>query len=503
MLDEFIQHTLAQIDDLAELKVSLVAMRLLELKNSESASTTQRELGQLPALRQGLGFAPQIALESALKRAVMRGTLIYSAAPSLDEPRYFLNTPAGCRAVDAIELADQHRGDATPASTAHPTAETLSAISREIERLEMIEAYPASASDEALVEEWLARGYTRDEIARKVREVLAVPRPKGTPARTLQVCAQHVAEEPPAEPSAYYQSIVARSAPLADVAVAHRELTQRLPNGHAYYLLQAAVDMFGATATINMMRQLLSSRDDAIDDLIPMLSEREEAEMELARSYAVPDLWVRELIQLYETHFGLLPTSRIGQDIATLSVEIKDIAVWRAVFQYAAAQNKRNWEYVSKLLSNPSPALFEPLPVNDLARFAFTEYKRRISRGVLDQYVAGEINALAQQVTDQARWEAAFNKAATANALNWNYLKTVISNPQGISAGEGKDGRRKQGTTTRQKGVSRRPQIEDSTEVEREAARERARQRIAERAKRRATSGQQDDPSSNGVPEQS
>jgi len=54
MLDEFIQYTLAQIDDLAELKVSLVAMRLLELKNSESASTTQRELGQLPALRHHL-----------------------------------------------------------------------------------------------------------------------------------------------------------------------------------------------------------------------------------------------------------------------------------------------------------------------------------------------------------------------------------------------------------------------------------------------------------------
>ena len=485
MLDEFIQSTLAQVDDLSELKVSLVAIRLLELKYPGSISTTQRELAEMPALSTGLGFAPQIALESALRRSVMRGTLLYCDAPSLDEPRYFLNTTSGHRAISAIELADSRRSELKAPLKPQPAMVTLLGIWREIERLEMIDVYPGTLGEGILVEEWMARGYSQDEIIKSVRDVMAVPRPKGVPHRTLHSCSLHLLMTPPIQPTDYFQAVVARTAPLNDVFIAYRELTDHLPDGHTYYLLQAAVGIFGSFATIQMMRRLLSNDENAIDDMIPMLSEQHEAEISVVRSKTLPDIWVRELIQLYETHFGLPPTSRIAQEIVTLSAEIKDVTVWRTVFQYAVAQNKRNWEYVRKMLANPSPSLFEPEPVNDVARYAFGEYKRRVSRGILDQFIAGEINAMALQISDQALWEAAFNKAASANALNWNYLRTVLSNPQGTKAGEVKDGRRKQGTATKQKGLSRRPQIEEYTESEREAARERARQRIEERAKRR------------------
>lgn len=487
MLDEFIQSKLAAIDDLTELKVSIVAVRLLDQKQNESASISASELQQLDSLKEGLGFAPELALESALKRAVMRGTLLVCSVPSLDEHRYFLNTPAGRSAIDAIELAEQHYGSAAVKPVTGGISDTVNRISREIERLEMVEAYPVAQDDLALIEEWLARGYSSDEILQQVRQFFIKPRPKGTAVRTLRQSDVVVTAQPPAQPSSYYKSIITHASQVPDVAVAFRECAHRLPDGHAFQLLQVAVGMFGSTAVIQMMQQMLSTKAGAIDDLIPMLSEKQEAELENARAQAAPDALLHELLQLYESVFGIPPTSRIAQEIATMATEIKDVTTWQSVFQYASVQNKRNWEYIRKVLRNPAPSVFEPQPVNELAQYAFNEYKRRAGHGVLDPFVANEINALALQVTDRARWELAFNEAAAQNALRWSYLKSVISNSQPSGAVEGKNGRRKQTTSTRQRGVSRRPQVEEYTEAERESARERARQRIAERAGRGAS----------------
>ncbi|MCL5998361.1 MAG: hypothetical protein M1546_20260 [Chloroflexi bacterium] len=490
MLDDFIQHALAQIDDLAELKVSLVALRLLELKESDTASVTARELATHPALRDGLGFAPQITLDSALQRATARGTLLRTNAESLGEPRYFLNNEASRRTIEAVELAEARRVAAKSTTTHLATRETLAAAMREIEWLEAIDAYPASPADEQLVEEWLAQGYTNDEIMRAVRAALSAPRPKGTPVRTLESCVTLLTANSPANPSAYYRIVVnrtdARTEPAPDEIIAFRELAGRWPNGHEFNLVQAAAGIFGARPAIEAMKRLIVQQHADVDALIPLLSEQEEAELALVRSRIIPDLMLRELIQLYELTFGLPPTSRIAQDIGTLASEINDLGVWRAAFQYAMSQNKRDWAYVRRLLLNPSPALFEPQPVNETAHFAFNEYKRRVSR-VLDPSVAREINDVAQHVTDQSRWTYAFDRAASANALNWNYIKKVLTAPPDEKASEVKDARRKHVPGTRQRGVTRRPQVEESTEAEREAARERARQRIAERAKRRAT----------------
>src|SRR5438552_2854482 len=202
MLDDFIQHTLAQVDDLAELKVSLVALRLLELKQSEIASITARELAAHPALRDGLGFAPQISLDAALQRAIARGTLLRLVAESLDEPRYFLNNEASRRTIDAIEVAEARRQAARTVMTTRTTGHTLSVVARDIEWLELMDIYPITSEDEFLVEEWLAQGYTHDEIVDGVRETLSTPRLKGSPPRTLGVCAAQIMAQAPSHPSA-------------------------------------------------------------------------------------------------------------------------------------------------------------------------------------------------------------------------------------------------------------------------------------------------------------
>ena len=496
MLDDFIQHTLAEVDDLAELKVSLVVLRLLELKQSEISSTTARELATHPALRDGLGFAPQISLDAALQRAVARGTLLRLLTESLDEPRYFLNNEASRRTIDAVEIAEAKRQAARTAITTRTTGHTLNIVARDIEWLEMVDAYPISSEDEFLVEEWLAQGYTHDEIVDGVRETLSTPRPKGSPPRTLRVCATQIMVQAPKNPSVYFRSILTRTDPPPDEVIAFHELAGRWPNGHEFNLAQAAVGIFGSHAAIEMMKRLVSPQNTDMDALIPLLAEQQEAELALARTQAIPDLMLSELIQLYEESFGLPPTSLIAQDISALANDITDLTIWRSVFRYAVAQNKRDWAYVRKLLVNPSPSLFEPLPVNRTARLAFNEYKRRVSRGILDPSVAREINEIAQRVVDPEAWTQAIDKAAAANALNWNYIKTVLVGPLKDRSSEEKDGRRKHYGGTRQRGVIRRPQVEESTEEEREAARERARKRIAERAKRRAPLDERDDTSS-------
>jgi hypothetical protein len=492
MLDDFIRHTLTQIDDLAELKVSLVALRLLELKGSETASVTANELATHPALRDGLGFAPQIALDAALQRAVARGTLLRTNALSLGEPRYFLNNESSRQTIEAVEMAEARRDAVRSNSAKLATRETLITVTREIEWLEAIDAYPVEPGDEQLVEEWLARGYTREEVLRGVRAALSAPRAKGTPPRSLESCVSLVTAAPPSNPSTYYRVIVdrtdAHTEPPPDEIIAFRELAGRWPTGHEFNLVQAAAGIFGARPAIEAMKRVIAQQQADVDALIPLLAEQEEAELAMVRSRIIPDLMLRELIQLYEITFGLPPTSRIAQDIGTLASEINDLAVWRAAFQYAMSQNKRDWAYVRRLLLNPSPTLFEPQPANETARFAFSEYKRRVSRGVLDPSVARDINEIAQHVTDPAMWTAAIDKAASANALNWNYIKKVLTAPPGTKAGEVKDARRKHIPGTRQRGITRRPQVEEATEAEREAARERARQRIAERAKRRSAS---------------
>ena len=484
MIDDFLQRTLAQVDDLAELKVSLVALRLLELKQSETASVTARELITQPALRDGLGIAPEIALHAALQRAIARGTLLGVDAGSLDETRYFHNNEASRRLIEALEMAENHHEASRSNDTQRGFDHVLSIVTRDIEWLESIEAYSPSSADEQILEEWLAQGYTPEAIVRSIREALHTPRPRGTPPRPLSSCAQQVTAQPPEEPTSYYRSVIARSEPPPDEVVAFRELAGRWPNGREYNLIQAAVSLYSSGSVIDTLKRLVTRQRADVHSLLPLLAEREQVEIALAHAQIQPDLMVRTLIQLYETTFGLPPTSRIANEITELTETVKDIEVWQNVFRYAATQNKREWNYVRKLLLNPSPAIFEPAPVNEIAQFAFQLYKRRVSRGVLDLFVAREINELALQITDQNRWTNAVDKAAQANALRWDYIKKTLLGPSRKAGSEDRNGKRRQGTGTRRGGVSRRPQVGEPTEEELEASRARARKRIEERTRR-------------------
>lgn len=145
-------------------------------------------------------------------------------------------------------------------------------------------------------------------------------------------------------------------------------------------------------------------------------------------------------------------------------------------------QNKRSWAYVRRVIMNPSPDLYAPAPANATAQFAFAEYKKRVNR-VLDASVAREINTLAAQIEDTVKWSAAFDKAAAANALRWDYIKKVLTSqaePADKTHGRKKPTARQDAGKSRSN-TFRRPQATYSDE-ERAAAEERARQRAANRA---------------------
>lgn len=475
MLDDFIANTLAQVDDLAELKVSLVALRLLESKLSPMPFVTEGELMAHPAIRDGLSF-PAITLRPALQRAVARGTLL-CATFGEGEPRYFANDEAGRRAVEAIQTAEAPPEDGTPRCT-----ELLARVAFEIERLEAIEVYAPAPEDLPTLEEYLARGYTEDEIVAAVRAALHPPRPKSAPPRALRACLAVLDAQPPASPSEYYRVIVAREAPPPEEIVNLRERLGREPTGREYDLVRTATGVFGLRAVLDGLKRVTCDDRVDVDALIPLLAEREEAMLALQRADARAEAHMRELIALYESAFGLPPTPTVADEMRLLWDEMSDLTLWRSVFAYAAGQNKRSWPYVKKLLRHPSPDVFTPQPVNETAQFAFAEYKRRVNRS-LDGRIAADINALATQITDAARWTAAFDKAAEANALRWDYIRKVLTaSSQTKRGGTDRNGRR--GETTQRKGRTySRPQVE-YTEADREAARERARQRIASRRER-------------------
>lgn len=473
MIHDFIECTLAQVDDLAELKVSLAALHMLSQKASAAPSITERELMAHPAVRDGLSFAA-IALRPALQRAVARGTLLCAAIGN-DEPRYFANDEAGRRAADAIHMA-MAQVDAQSQG-----ALLLRELAREIERLEVIDVYASSHDDVSLVEEWLMRGYSEAEIQAAVKATLRIPRPKHIPPRTLRQCAPTLMAQPPAAPSDYYEVVVAKTARPPEEIVNVRERLGRWPNGREFSLVRMAASMFGLRATLDCLKRISNGHGmsaEEIDSLIPLLAEQEEAAMALQREIARSELYIRELILIYESSFGMPPTSMIADEMRLVWHDVSDMALWRSVFQYAANQNKRSWSYVKKLLQQPSPDVFMPPPANETAQLVFNEYKRRVN-WTLDASVAAEINALAQQIPDVTRWNAAFNKAAAANALRWDYIKKVLTTAsQGgaKTSKAGKDGKRGQ-TPVRPGRTYNRPQVE-YTDEQRAAAEERARKEL-------------------------
>ena len=235
--------------------------------------------------------------------------------------------------------------------------------------------------------------------------------------------------------------------------------------------------MFGLRAVLDGLKRASQGHDLDIHALLGILAEQEEAALALQRGDAQTDVQMRELVQLYESSFGMPPTGAIANEIQALTKEISDVVLWRSVFAYAANHNKRSWPYVRKLLQNPSPDVFLPQPVNDIAKIAFDAYRKRVNR-TLDASVAHEINQLAHKIGDVAKWTSAFDRAAAANALRWDYIKKVLTSAQADPG----DAKRKPASKAHKPGTGyRRPQVA-YTDEQRVAAEERARQRRAHRA---------------------
>lgn len=95
-----------QIDDLAELKVTLLVLRRLAQMQSDAAPwVTFAELRADPALRAALNEATDVQLLDALARVVTRGVLLvaeWRLADGTVEQRYLANSPRGRATLRAM-----------------------------------------------------------------------------------------------------------------------------------------------------------------------------------------------------------------------------------------------------------------------------------------------------------------------------------------------------------------------------------------------------------------
>jgi DNA replication protein len=107
----FFSELLPAIDDLAELKITLHCLWLLQQKTGDLRYLTRRELAADSLLLEGLrvtGQPPEQALETGLERAVARGTLLHVVArhDAEEEHCYFVNTARGRQAVERIRRGE-------------------------------------------------------------------------------------------------------------------------------------------------------------------------------------------------------------------------------------------------------------------------------------------------------------------------------------------------------------------------------------------------------------
>ncbi len=126
----FFSRLLPQIDDLAELKVTLHLFWLLHRKKGEARYVRREELAGDRTLLGGLGETTAAACEvlaQALERAVARGTVLHVAldSPAGTEHLYFLNTGEGRRAVDRLR-----RGELPIGPPPRPAVQTRLVCSR-------------------------------------------------------------------------------------------------------------------------------------------------------------------------------------------------------------------------------------------------------------------------------------------------------------------------------------------------------------------------------------
>lgn len=107
---QFFSELLPEIDHLGELKVTLYALWFLERMESKVRYLAQQDFAADARLVKSLGTD---GLEDALERAVQRGTLLRVAPPPGEpgEAYYFLNSPRGRAAVQAVQRGEWQPGE--------------------------------------------------------------------------------------------------------------------------------------------------------------------------------------------------------------------------------------------------------------------------------------------------------------------------------------------------------------------------------------------------------
>ena len=99
---QFFSDLLPEIDDLGELKVTLYALWFLERMEGKARFLTDEDFTGEARLLKDLG---EDGLKDALERAVQRGTFLRVMVKDAEEEEalYFLNSPRGRAAVQAIQ----------------------------------------------------------------------------------------------------------------------------------------------------------------------------------------------------------------------------------------------------------------------------------------------------------------------------------------------------------------------------------------------------------------
>jgi DNA replication protein len=127
--DPFFSELLPEINHLGEMKVTLYAIWFLDHLEAPVRFLSHADFAGDERLIKGMGAD---GLSDALERAVQRGTLLRAQVGSsgLEEALYFLNTPRGRAAVQAIQ-----NGEWSPNLEKHPP------VSLEVERPNIFRLY--------------------------------------------------------------------------------------------------------------------------------------------------------------------------------------------------------------------------------------------------------------------------------------------------------------------------------------------------------------------------
>jgi len=172
--DLFFSELLPQIDNLAELKVTLHVFWLLHHKKGDLRYVTLQELqsdGTLLRGLQGLAGSPDEALREGLKCGVARGTLLHLRSADRAGDFYFVNSEAGRRTVEQAQTGELDLAEggvlAEPAAPAErPNIFVL--YEQNVGLLQPIIAEELQEAERAYPQEWIEEAF-RIAVERNVR----------------------------------------------------------------------------------------------------------------------------------------------------------------------------------------------------------------------------------------------------------------------------------------------------------------------------------------------